>query len=242
MDDLAPDRIREVDRSGLLGDVMALPDHLRDALWRVESSAIAPFEASVALQEGFAQARHRGVLQLIPALGHHVQQAQPQLGGVFVWCGAPHRRFAGRHAAQQLVQPQRRFLGIGVAAGQKLQQKHRLTAGGGINKRAICHQAQPLEVMAEKWPQHHQPGVTDGDGRAAAGGVGFGIAARRGLRCWPADRVRCWFGWQAVRHCQLPQRLHLPTRHPGSTAGLSAQARQQRRLPVQGAQAGVTAQ
>ena len=46
MDDLAPDRIREVDRSGLLGDVMALPDHLRDALWRVESSAIAPFEAS----------------------------------------------------------------------------------------------------------------------------------------------------------------------------------------------------
>ncbi len=46
MSDLGPDRLRQVDRAGLLGDVVALPDHLRDALWRVESAAIRPFEAT----------------------------------------------------------------------------------------------------------------------------------------------------------------------------------------------------
>lgn len=43
--DLARERIREVDESGLFADIVALPEHLRDALWRVESAAIAPFEA-----------------------------------------------------------------------------------------------------------------------------------------------------------------------------------------------------
>ena len=30
--------IAQVDRSGMLADVLAMPDHLRDALWRVESA------------------------------------------------------------------------------------------------------------------------------------------------------------------------------------------------------------
>jgi glucose/mannose-6-phosphate isomerase len=38
-------RIRDVDPSGQLDDVLALPDHLRDALWRVESAALEPAEA-----------------------------------------------------------------------------------------------------------------------------------------------------------------------------------------------------
>ncbi|MFN8174052.1 MAG: bifunctional phosphoglucose/phosphomannose isomerase [Solirubrobacteraceae bacterium] len=45
MGDLGQERIREVDRSGLVGDVLAFPDHLRDALWRVESAALESFEA-----------------------------------------------------------------------------------------------------------------------------------------------------------------------------------------------------
>ncbi len=36
----ALDRIREVDSAGQLDDVLALPDHLRDALWRVESAGL----------------------------------------------------------------------------------------------------------------------------------------------------------------------------------------------------------
>jgi glucose/mannose-6-phosphate isomerase len=38
--------LKAADPSGQLDDVLALPDHLRDALWRVESARIAPFEAS----------------------------------------------------------------------------------------------------------------------------------------------------------------------------------------------------
>ncbi len=39
------ERIRELDPSGQLDDVLALPDHLRDALWRVESAGLEPAEA-----------------------------------------------------------------------------------------------------------------------------------------------------------------------------------------------------
>jgi glucose/mannose-6-phosphate isomerase len=38
--------LRANDPTGQLDDVLALPDHLRDALWRVESARIAPLEAS----------------------------------------------------------------------------------------------------------------------------------------------------------------------------------------------------
>jgi glucose/mannose-6-phosphate isomerase len=38
--------IREVDTAGQLDDVLEMPDHLRDALWRFESSGITPFDAT----------------------------------------------------------------------------------------------------------------------------------------------------------------------------------------------------
>jgi glucose/mannose-6-phosphate isomerase len=38
--------LRSSDPTGQLDHVLALPDHLRDGLWRVESARIAPFEAS----------------------------------------------------------------------------------------------------------------------------------------------------------------------------------------------------
>ena len=40
------EELRANDPSGQVDDVLALPDHLRDALWRVESAKIAPCQAS----------------------------------------------------------------------------------------------------------------------------------------------------------------------------------------------------
>jgi glucose/mannose-6-phosphate isomerase len=40
------ERLRELDSGDQLGAVMALPDHLRDALWRVESARLEPWESS----------------------------------------------------------------------------------------------------------------------------------------------------------------------------------------------------
>jgi glucose/mannose-6-phosphate isomerase len=43
--DLTRDSISPVDSSGMLEDVLALPDQLRDALWRVESANLEPRDA-----------------------------------------------------------------------------------------------------------------------------------------------------------------------------------------------------
>ena len=40
--ELSADAIRQADPSGQAGDILAMPDHLRDALWRVESAGLAP--------------------------------------------------------------------------------------------------------------------------------------------------------------------------------------------------------
>jgi glucose/mannose-6-phosphate isomerase len=39
---LTPEAIAEVDATGQMADVLGLPDHLRDALWRVESANLSP--------------------------------------------------------------------------------------------------------------------------------------------------------------------------------------------------------
>ena len=39
--------IRAVDPTNQLDDVLALPDHLRDALWRVESAGLEPLRRAV---------------------------------------------------------------------------------------------------------------------------------------------------------------------------------------------------
>ncbi len=44
MSDLGPGRIAELDVSGMAADIVSLPDHLRDALWRVETAAIEPVD------------------------------------------------------------------------------------------------------------------------------------------------------------------------------------------------------
>ncbi len=42
---LSPDAVAEVDVSGQFGEVLALPEHLRDALWRVESASLEPHDS-----------------------------------------------------------------------------------------------------------------------------------------------------------------------------------------------------
>lgn len=45
MTELSREAIAGVDRSDLLADILALPSHLRDALWRVESAGLAPHDS-----------------------------------------------------------------------------------------------------------------------------------------------------------------------------------------------------
>src|SRR3954466_4046648 len=41
--------IAKVDASDLLGDVLAIPEHLRDALWKVESAGLEPWDSPAGL-------------------------------------------------------------------------------------------------------------------------------------------------------------------------------------------------
>ncbi len=59
-DALAP--IRAVDTSGQVDAVLAVPDHLRDALWRVESAALGPAQASGLIVSGMGGSAIGGVL------------------------------------------------------------------------------------------------------------------------------------------------------------------------------------
>jgi glucose/mannose-6-phosphate isomerase len=45
MEALDPAAIAEVDRSDLLADVMGIPEHLRDALWKLESASLEPWDS-----------------------------------------------------------------------------------------------------------------------------------------------------------------------------------------------------
>ncbi|MDX6581126.1 MAG: glucose/mannose-6-phosphate isomerase [Solirubrobacterales bacterium] len=54
--------IRAADPSGQLADVLALPDHLRDALWRVESAALEPVDARGLIVCGMGGSAIGGVL------------------------------------------------------------------------------------------------------------------------------------------------------------------------------------
>jgi glucose/mannose-6-phosphate isomerase len=45
LSDVTEARVQEVDVDRILDDVMAMPDHLRDALWRVDSAQLEPHDA-----------------------------------------------------------------------------------------------------------------------------------------------------------------------------------------------------
>ena len=56
------EQIRGVDPSNQLDDVLALPDHLRDALWRVESAGLEPIDARGLIICGMGGSAIGGVL------------------------------------------------------------------------------------------------------------------------------------------------------------------------------------
>jgi glucose/mannose-6-phosphate isomerase len=56
--------VAAVDSTGQAGEILALGDHLRDALWRVESAAIAPFEAGSMVVAGMGGSAVGGRLAL----------------------------------------------------------------------------------------------------------------------------------------------------------------------------------
>ena len=56
------EQIKAVDPSGQLDDVLALPDHIRDALWRVESAALEPEGSSGLIVCGMGGSAIGGVL------------------------------------------------------------------------------------------------------------------------------------------------------------------------------------
>jgi glucose/mannose-6-phosphate isomerase len=58
----AADAIREVDSGGQLDDVLALPEHLRDALWRVESAGLNEAPASGLVVCGMGGSAVGGIL------------------------------------------------------------------------------------------------------------------------------------------------------------------------------------
>lgn len=45
MNDLSKERVGEIDPSGMAASITELPDHMRDALWRVETAAIPPVDS-----------------------------------------------------------------------------------------------------------------------------------------------------------------------------------------------------
>ncbi len=45
MSDLSADRIGEIDVSGMAASIVELPDHMRDALWRVETAAVTSVDS-----------------------------------------------------------------------------------------------------------------------------------------------------------------------------------------------------
>ncbi|MEO8091814.1 MAG: bifunctional phosphoglucose/phosphomannose isomerase [bacterium] len=67
------DAIREVDSANQVEDVLDLPDHLRDALWRFESAGIEPSESSGLVACGMGGSGVGGALARA-ALGDRVQR------------------------------------------------------------------------------------------------------------------------------------------------------------------------
>src|SRR5436190_68841 len=65
---MVPASLRAADPTGQIDDALALPDHLRDALWRVESAGIASFSSTGLVVAGMGGSAIGGDLAAV-ALG-----------------------------------------------------------------------------------------------------------------------------------------------------------------------------
>jgi glucose/mannose-6-phosphate isomerase len=71
---LSREAIAEVDRSGQLNDVLALPEHLRDALWRVESAIMNEWDTPGGLVVAGMGGSAIGGALAVAALGDHASR------------------------------------------------------------------------------------------------------------------------------------------------------------------------
>jgi len=72
---LTREAIAEVDRSGQLADVLTLPEHLRDALWRVESAIMNEWDTPGGLVVAGMGGSAIGGALAVAALGDHASRA-----------------------------------------------------------------------------------------------------------------------------------------------------------------------
>jgi glucose/mannose-6-phosphate isomerase len=72
--ELSRDAIAQVDRSGQLDDVLSLPEHLRDALWRVDSARLEPQDSPGGLVVAGMGGSAIGAALALAALGDHASR------------------------------------------------------------------------------------------------------------------------------------------------------------------------
>jgi len=72
--ELSRDAIASVDRSGQLDDVLSLPEHLRDALWRVDSAHLEPHDSAGGLVVAGMGGSAIGAALALAALGDHASR------------------------------------------------------------------------------------------------------------------------------------------------------------------------
>jgi glucose/mannose-6-phosphate isomerase len=72
--ELSRDAIAQVDRSGQLDDVLSLPEHLRDALWRVDSARLEPQDSPGGLVVAGMGGSAIGAALGLAALGDHASR------------------------------------------------------------------------------------------------------------------------------------------------------------------------
>src|SRR5271154_2076715 len=73
-EELSRESIARIDPSGQLGDVLALPEHLRDALWRVESAIMQDWDTTAGLVVAGMGGSAIGGALARAALGDHVSR------------------------------------------------------------------------------------------------------------------------------------------------------------------------
>ena len=100
---LSREAIARVDPSGQLGDVLALPEHLRDALWRVESAIMQDWDTSAGLVVAGMGGSAIGGALARAALGDHASRPifVTRAYGLPPWTTPGHdgavRELLGRH-------------------------------------------------------------------------------------------------------------------------------------------------
>ena len=168
--DLTRDAIASVDSARQIDDILGLPDQLRDALWRVESANLEPFDAPGGLVVA---------TMLNPRSPYRLFEwcvfwpARRLLGGIERVFGVPATR---RHGARR----------TGIVALGLRRFRHFMWRAGFQPEDALFYDVTPLVPPVDRvvrrwargWREHPEKTVTRRTGKRWLG-TGFLIAARR---------------------------------------------------------------